>query len=169
MTSNNIVKNKIFVTILNFEQESRIFSPSFSPNSLIQPYLCAQVRSVFYEPRIPILCCYFQVISLLLMITPFIVKGTNIMHCLAAAPTLVMSVMFVVLYLVDQVHDLAEQLYLTMQIICCLLAFSAAFLMHSPSGALYGLFYCHLIIALVIDMYYVIKERGYAPLRKDDL
>lgn len=101
------------------------------------------------------------------MITPFIVRGTTVMHCVAVAPTLVLSLMFVVLYLVDQVHDLAEQLYLTMQITLSFLAFIAAFIMYKPAGALYGLFYCHLIIALGIDLYYVIKERGYAILRKD--
>ncbi|XP_072931756.1 uncharacterized protein FucTB isoform X2 [Epargyreus clarus] len=100
------------------------------------------------------------VISMLLMIIPFVLTDAGIMHCLAVAPTLVLSVIFVVLYLVDQVHDLAEQLYLLIQITLNIIAFLAVLLDQEPSGALYGLFYCHLLIALCIDQYYVIKERG---------
>ena len=87
------------------------------------------------------------------------------MHCLAVAPTLVLSIMFVVLYLVDQVHDLAEQLYLVMQITLNILTFLYVFLNVSATGALYGLFYCHLLVALCIDLFYVIKERGFALFR----
>ncbi|CAH0397771.1 unnamed protein product [Chilo suppressalis] len=56
------------------------------------------------------------VISMLLMILPFVMTRPGIFYCLAVSPTLILSVMFVVLYLVDQVHDLAEQMYLTIQI-----------------------------------------------------
>ncbi|CAH2106150.1 unnamed protein product [Euphydryas editha] len=98
--------------------------------------------------------------SLLLMIIPFVLSDAGIMHCLAVAPTLIMSVMFIVLYLVDQVHNLAEQLYLLLQIVLNIAAFVIVLLQKEPSGALYGLFYCHLLIALCIDQYYVIKERG---------
>lgn len=101
------------------------------------------------------------------MIIPFVLMETDTMHCLAVAPTLVLSLMFVVLYLVDQVHDLAEQLYLTLQIILTVLAFIFVLLKTSATEALYGLFYCHLLIALCIDQYYVIKERGFALLKKD--
>lgn len=97
---------------------------------------------------------------MLLMIIPFVLNDAGIMHCLAVAPTLVMSVMFVILYLVDQVHNLAEQLYLLLQIILNIAAFVIVLLDKEPSGSLYGLFYCHLLIALCIDQYYVIKERG---------
>ncbi|XP_045497766.1 uncharacterized protein LOC123695865 [Colias croceus] len=100
------------------------------------------------------------VISLILMIIPFVLSDAGIMHCLAVAPTLIISVMFIVLYLVDQVHDLAEQLYLTIQIALNIAAFVVVLLQNEPSGALYGLFYCHLLIALCIDQYYVVKERG---------
>ncbi|CAH0579437.1 unnamed protein product [Chrysodeixis includens] len=101
------------------------------------------------------------------MIIPFVITEPEILHCLAVAPTLVLSVMFVVLYLVDQVHDLAEQLYLMLQIIFNVLAFLFVLLNTSATLALYGLFYCHLLIALCIDKYYVIKERGFALLRKE--
>lgn len=94
-------------------------------------------------------------------------RGITVLHCLAVAPTLILSTMFVVLYLVDQVHDLAEQLYLTVQIMANALAFLVEFMNHTTVGALYGLFYIHLIIVLGIDLYYIIKERSYALLRKE--
>lgn len=75
--------------------------------------------------------------------------------------------MFVVLYLVDQVHDLAEQLYLTIQIMANAMAFFVEFMNHTTIGAIFGLFYIHLIIALCIDLYYIIKERSYALTRKE--
>lgn len=96
------------------------------------------------------------------MILPFVLVEPDVIHCLAIAPTLVFSVMFIVLYLVDQVHDLAEQLSLILQICCTVLAFTFIFINPSPSGALYGLFYCHQLVALCIDLYYVVKERGFA-------
>ncbi|XP_052749876.1 uncharacterized protein LOC116412965 [Galleria mellonella] len=105
------------------------------------------------------------VFSMVLMIIPFAMNGADTMHCLAVAPTVVMSIMFVVLYLVDQVHDLAEQLYLLIQITLNILALFSVLLKQYPAGALYGLFYCHLLIALCIDKYYVIKERGFALLQ----
>lgn len=101
------------------------------------------------------------------MILPFIVRDISVLHCLAVAPTLILSTMFVVLYLVDQVHDLAEQLYLTVQIVTNALAFLFAFLGHTTTGALYGLFYIHLIFALGIDLYYIVRERSYALMRKE--
>lgn len=87
------------------------------------------------------------------------------MHCLAVAPTVVLSVIFIVLYLVDQVHDLAEQLYLVFQIFLNVVTFLYVLINVSATGAFYGLFYCHLLIALCIDMFYVIRERGFALTR----
>ncbi|XP_028027190.1 uncharacterized protein LOC114240733 [Bombyx mandarina] len=101
-----------------------------------------------------------KVMSMILMILPFILSDAGIMHCLAVAPTLIMSLMFIILYLVDQVHDMAEQLYLAIQITLNTIALIAVFLRKYPASALYGLFYCHLLIALCIDQYYVFKERG---------
>ncbi|CAF4823681.1 unnamed protein product [Pieris macdunnoughi] len=100
------------------------------------------------------------VISLMLMIIPFILSDAGVMHCLAVAPTLVLSLMFIVLYLVDQVHVVAEQLYLSQQITLTVAAFVFVLLGNDPTGAVYGLFYCHLLIALCIDIYYGFKERG---------
>lgn len=101
---------------------------------------------------------------MLLMIIPFVLTDAGTMHCLAVAPTLVLSVMFIVLYLVDQVHDLAEQMYISIQIGFNMLALITAMLYKTASSPLYVLFYCHLLIALCIDEYYVIKERGCALL-----
>lgn len=101
------------------------------------------------------------------MIIPFVMTEPVIFHCLAVAPTLVLAIVFAVLYLVDQVHDLAEQLYLILQIFFNLLAFMIVVVYSSPSGTLYGLFYCHLLIALSIDLFLVVKERGFALLGND--
>lgn len=102
---------------------------------------------------------------MLLMIIPFILTDAGTLHCLAVAPTLVLSVMFIVLYLVDQVHDLAEQMFITVQIGFNLIALISAVTIQSASAPLYVLFYCHMLIALCIDQYYVIKERGCALLQ----
>lgn len=102
---------------------------------------------------------------MLLMIIPFALKDAAIMHCLAVAPTLVLSLMFIVLYLVDQVHDLAEQLYLIIQISFNVWAIFTAFLSKVVSAPLFILFYVHILVALSIDLYYVIKERGVALLK----
>lgn len=102
---------------------------------------------------------------MLLMIIPFILTDAGAMHCLAVAPTLVLSVMFLVLYLVDQVHDLAEQMYITTQIGFNVLALISVVSVQTPAAPLYVLFYCHMLVALCIDEYYVIKERGCALLQ----
>lgn len=97
------------------------------------------------------------------MIMPFLLKvDLNIIECIASAPTLVLSTMFVILYMVDQVHDLAEQMYLTIQISTNVAAVLFALMTTSPNASLYGMFHIHIIIALVLDLFYVTKERGYA-------
>lgn len=104
---------------------------------------------------------------MLLMIIPFVLPDAGSTHCLAVAPTLLLSLMFIVLYLVDQVHDLAEQLYLTLAIIFNVLALLVVIFKKNISAPVYVLFYCHLLVALCIDQYYVIKERGCALLKKN--
>ncbi|VVC90065.1 unnamed protein product [Leptidea sinapis] len=103
----------------------------------------------------------YWVMSLLLMIIPFILGHAGAMHCLAVAPTLMLSIMFVVLYIVDQVHDLAEQLYILLQIALNFVALLLV-LLQPGVGTIYGLFYCHLIVALLIDQYCIYKERGFS-------
>ncbi|KAI8436195.1 hypothetical protein MSG28_004267 [Choristoneura fumiferana] len=104
------------------------------------------------------------VISVVLMILPFLLPGAGIMHCLSVSPSLVMSLIFIVLYLVDQVHALAEQLYLVTQIAFNVSAIFLILITTEAPGALYGLFYCHLLIALVFDLNFVIRERGFVVL-----
>lgn len=104
---------------------------------------------------------------MLLMIIPFVLTEAGIMHCLAVAPTLVLSILFVVLYLVDQVHDLAEQMYLILQMTFNFLALLISIMHKSSSSPLYVLFYVHLFFALAIDFYYVIVERGFSMTKKD--
>lgn len=96
------------------------------------------------------------------MIVPFILKDAGISYCLAVSPTLVLSLIFLVLYMVDQVHDLAEQLYLIFQIILNFLALFEGMITSNATATILSLFYCHLLVALGIDLYYVIKERGFA-------
>ncbi|XP_047995013.1 uncharacterized protein LOC125233168 isoform X2 [Leguminivora glycinivorella] len=102
------------------------------------------------------------VISVALMAVPFMVSGTTTFHCLAVAPTLVLSLLFIVLYLVDQVHDLAEQSYLIVQIICNVFAVLSGLVSHSATLALIGLLNCHLIFILTLDLYWITRERGFA-------
>ncbi|CAK1596429.1 unnamed protein product [Parnassius mnemosyne] len=100
------------------------------------------------------------VISVILMTLPFALAEADTFHCLAAAPTLILSFIFIVLYLVDQAQDLAEQLYLFTQIFLNVVALLHLIIEPSSAGMYYGLFYCHLIIALCIDFYYVVKDKG---------
>lgn len=95
------------------------------------------------------------------MLIPLAVNDAGVTHCLATAPTLVMSVMFIILYLVDQMHDLAEQLYLVLQIKLNIVALIEAIHNSAPSQILYALFYCHLLFALCLDQYFIYKERGF--------
>lgn len=99
------------------------------------------------------------------MILPFVLSEPGNLYCLAVAPTVIMSLMFVVLYLVDQVHDLAEQLYIITQIVVTVVALIANLLCTTPVGAVYGVFLTHLLIALAIDQYYVFRERGFSAFK----
>lgn len=99
---------------------------------------------------------------MVLMILPFQVNEADMMHCLAAAPTLVMSLMFAMLYLVDQMQNLAEQLYIIFQLFFNIVALVLSMYQTGPGSAVYGLFYVHLIIALCIDQFYIYKERGFS-------
>ncbi|CAG9786013.1 unnamed protein product [Diatraea saccharalis] len=101
---------------------------------------------------------------MLLMILPFVMPQPGMSYCLAVSPTVILSVMFVVLYLVDQVHDLAEQLYICIQIVLNIIALVLNLMSNTASGAVFSLFLAHLLIAICIDLYYVIQERGFALL-----
>lgn len=103
--------------------------------------------------------------SSLLMVLPFILNEPGVTYCLAVSPTVVMSLMFVVLYLVDQVHDLAEQLYLMIQLVITVISLVLNLISASAVGAVYGVFLTHLLIAFAIDLYYVYKERGFSPFK----
>lgn len=97
------------------------------------------------------------------MVMPFLLRvDLGGMVCIASAPTLVLAVMFMILYMVDQVHDLAEQMYLTLMIFINILTILFAMMTGSANSSLYGLFHIHIIIALIMDLFYVVKERGYA-------
>lgn len=103
---------------------------------------------------------------MILMVLPFILAGAGIMHCLSVSPSLVMSLIFIMLYLVDQVHVLAEQLYLVTQITLLIISLLLILIASETPGALYGLFYCHLLIAQVFDLYFVIRERGFIVMKQ---
>ncbi|XP_013143512.1 PREDICTED: uncharacterized protein LOC106107273 isoform X2 [Papilio polytes] len=100
------------------------------------------------------------VISMILLTLPFALPAPEIFHCLAAAPTLMLSFMFIILYLVDQHQSVVEQLYLASQITLNLFAILQATILTGFTGSYYGLMYFHLFLALCIDMYYNYNERG---------
>lgn len=101
------------------------------------------------------------------MTLPFALGESDSLHCLAAAPTLMLFFMFIILYLADQAPDLAEQLYLITQILVNATAIILAFVQPSTASMYYGLFYFHLLIALSFDVYFSIRERGFLICRFD--
>lgn len=99
---------------------------------------------------------------MLLMIIPYVLTDADAMYCLAVAPTLVLSLMFILLYLVDQVNNVAEELYLIIQIGINIMAIAMSMMKTTLTAPLYVVFYWHLLFALCIDQYCIIKERGFA-------
>ncbi|KAI5652058.1 glycosyltransferase family 10 (fucosyltransferase) c-term domain-containing protein [Phthorimaea operculella] len=101
------------------------------------------------------------VVALLLNIIPHVVDPVDPLHCLVSAPTLMLSLYLMLLYVVDQVLYEAEFYYVILQIILTVGALISVFLVGKTAGAIYGLFYIDLIIALAMDLYYQIKERDF--------
>ncbi|KAJ2946237.1 hypothetical protein O0L34_g5173 [Tuta absoluta] len=100
------------------------------------------------------------VVALLLNIIPHVVDPVDKMHCMVSAPTLMLSLYLMLLYVVDQVLYEAEFYYVIIQLIMSVGALLNVFWVGKTAGAIYGLFYLDLIIALSMDLYYQIKERG---------
>lgn len=98
--------------------------------------------------------------ALLLNIIPHIVEPLDLWHCLVAAPTLMLSAYLMVLYVVDQVQYEAEYYYVIIEMIITVIAFTNLFIIGKIVGAIYGLFYVDLMIAFLMDFYYMNKERG---------
>lgn len=82
-------------------------------------------------------------------------------HCIVSGPTLVLSFMFMVLYIVDQVQNAAEMYYAVFELIMALCAIISLIIVGKLLGAIYGIFYLDLIVALGMDIYYMKKERGW--------
>ncbi|XP_059048596.1 uncharacterized protein LOC131843852 isoform X3 [Achroia grisella] len=101
------------------------------------------------------------VVALLLNIVPHVVEPVDVFHCLVAGPTLMLSTLIMVLYLVDQVQSEAELYYLIIELALSSMAFINLLIAAQVYGAIYGLFYIDLIIAFAMDLYYIHKERGW--------
>lgn len=83
------------------------------------------------------------------------------LYCLVASPTLMLSLMFLMLYVVDQVQEEAELYYVVIELSLTVLALLNVMIVGKAIGAVYGLFYIDLIIALGIDLFDIVKERGW--------
>ncbi|KAI8436194.1 hypothetical protein MSG28_004267 [Choristoneura fumiferana] len=103
----------------------------------------------------------FNVTALLLNIIPHVVEPMGLFHCIVSAPTLVLSFTFMVLYIVDQVQNAAEMYYAIFELIMTLCAMISLIIAGKLLGAIYGLFYLDLFIALAMDIHYMKKERGW--------
>lgn len=106
-----------------------------------------------------------QVLSLSLMLCP---AGPSVvlaaLQCLAAAPTLELSLVFIVLHAVEQSHPGAEQLYVLTQLaLNGAAALSAAMAVTGTggAGALCGLLHMHMVAALALDLWCQVRERGW--------
>jgi hypothetical protein len=100
-------------------------------------------------------------VALLLCILPHVVDPVDKWQCLVAAPTLMLSLLIMVLYLVDQVQYEAELYYVGIELFVTVIAFFNLLVVGKLKGAIYGLFYIDLIIAFALDIYYMYKERGW--------
>nr|XP_037872839.1 uncharacterized protein LOC101736861 isoform X6 [Bombyx mori] len=101
------------------------------------------------------------VVAMLLNIVPHIVEPVDVLACLVSGPTLMLSALIMVLYIVDQVQYEAELYYAIIEITLTALALINLFIVGKLRGAIYGLFYIDLIIAFGMDIYYMHKERGW--------
>ncbi|XP_013169295.1 PREDICTED: uncharacterized protein LOC106119012 isoform X3 [Papilio xuthus] len=100
-------------------------------------------------------------LALLLCIMPNIVDPVDSFYCLASAPTLMISFHLIVLYVVDQVQPEAEFYYLVIQLFVTTIALLNLIFVGRLIGAIYGLFYVDLIIAFIMDLNYIRKQRGF--------
>lgn len=90
--------------------------------------------------------------------------GTAALACLAAAPTLQLSLLFMVLHLVEQAHPRAERLFVLAQLAlngAAALAALADAATAGGLGALCGLLHVHLAAALAMDLWCSVRERGW--------
>lgn len=99
--------------------------------------------------------------ALFLNIVPHVVEPVDALHCLVAGPTLILSTLIMVLYIVDQVQSEAEFYYLIIELVLTSIALLNLFIVAKIYGAIYGLFYIDLIVAFSMDLYYIHKERGW--------
>lgn len=95
------------------------------------------------------------------MCLPLITEPIENFHCIASAPTLMLSLFFLILYIVDQAQMEAESYYLVFQITTTTVALLSVLGKGLIQGAVYGLFYVDQLVALSLDLYYGYKERGW--------
>lgn len=106
----------------------------------------------------------FQGIAFILIVMPVVItRPAGDMHCIASGPTLVVSLLFIVLYIRRKVPLFMEKMYLFFQIIFTFGAFIQCFLLNISQVWLwltYGMFYFSMLTALSLDLYMIANERG---------
>lgn len=90
-------------------------------------------------------------------------KPKGHMYCISTGPTLVISVLFMILYLRRRVPLFMEKMYLFFQILFTFGAFVQCFLLNLVRvwlWLIYGVFYFALLTALSLDLFLIANERG---------
>lgn len=85
------------------------------------------------------------------------------MYCIATGPTVVISLLFIVLYIRRKVPLFMEKMYLFFQILFTFGAFIQCFLLNLARvwlWLIYGIFYFALLTALATDLFLIANERG---------
>ena len=103
-------------------------------------------------------------ISLVITILPMAIpKPQGHMYCISTGPTLVISFLFIILYLRKKVPLFMEKMYLFFQILFTFGAFIQCFLLNLVRvwlWLIYGVFYFALLTALSVDLFLIANERG---------
>lgn len=86
--------------------------------------------------------------------------GAGLLHCLVTGPVLVLSVQLAMLHVLQQASALPEMYYLLFEVSMTSLSLLLS-LLAGRRTALYSLFYCDLLIALAVDLYCTVRERGW--------
>lgn len=92
-----------------------------------------------------------------------ITKPIGHMYCIATGPTLVISLLFIILYLRKKVPMFMEKMYLFFQILFTFGALIQCFLLNLSMVLIwlvYGIFYFALLTALSMDLFLIANERG---------
>lgn len=115
---------------------------------------------LFLDKNVPLL----QGISLIITLLPLLLpRPEGHMYCIATGPTLIISLIFIILYIRRRVPLFMEKMYLFFQILFTFGAFVQCFLLNLVKvwlWLIYGVFYFALLSALALDLFLIANERG---------